>query len=172
MKKENKKSFSKKFVDWILSFVFISFFFLFIWGCLYILHLDFIPDKDKNDKYEYKDGKVYFTEANYFFGSIFNKDTLVLSDDNIEIFSRSFFGEEKTVLPYSNLKEVVFSNSLLKILGATAEDAKYKIVIKYSGGFLVNNWATLYFNQKDTFDLLKILFKEHSKNHYVITESL
>jgi hypothetical protein len=156
MKKENKTSLSKTFAGFLGLFVIIWFFY----SLFYSLALDF--NKDKNDKYEYKDDKVIFTEAKYLFGSIFNKDTLVLSDDNIEIFSRSFFGEKKTVRPYSTLKEVTFSKAFVG----------YKIVIAYPSSFLGNGDTTLYFNQKDTFDLLKILFKEHTKNRCVITESL
>jgi hypothetical protein len=124
---------------------------------------------DANDKYEYKDGKLIFIEAKCLMGSIFNKKTLVLSDDNIEIFSRPFFHEKKTVRPYNTLKEVTFSKAF--IIGSKGYESGYKVVIEYSGGFF-NESDKFYFNQKDTFDFLKTVFKDYCKNRYVITESL
>jgi hypothetical protein len=132
-----------------------------LWFGFVVLIMDRL-NTDANDKYEYKDGKLIFIEAKCLMGSIFNKNTLVLSDDNIEIFNRSFFGEEKTVRPYSSLKEVIFSKAFVG----------NKIVIVYPSSFWGNSETTFYFNQKDTFDLLKFLFKECSKNRCVITESL
>jgi hypothetical protein len=156
----------KKFISAgrILTSIYLFFSVFIITWVLYSLAQDLAQDfnKDKNDKYEYKDGKVYFTEAKYIFGSPLHKDTLVLSDDNIEIFSRSFFGEKKTVRPYSNLKEVIFSKAFVG----------YKIVIVYPSSFLGNSETTFYFNKNDTFDLLNPLFKDYSKNRCVITESL
>jgi hypothetical protein len=126
-------------------------------------------DTDANDKYEYKDGKLIFIEAKCLMGSIFNKKTLILSDDNIEIFSRPFFHEKKTVRPYNTLKEVTFSRAF--IIGSKGYESGYKVVIEYSGGFF-NESDKFYFNQKDTFDFLKTVFKDYCKNRCVITESL
>ena len=141
----------------------------YILGCILLLVFVWASEnfsenfkKDKNDKYEIKDGKVYFTEAKYVFGSIFNKSTLVLTDDNIEIFNHSFFGEKKTVRPYSSLKKITFSSAFVG----------YKVVIESQGGLLENKTSTFYFNQKDTFNFLKTAFKIYNENRCVITESL
>lgn len=124
---------------------------------------------DTNDKFEYKDNKWVFTETKCLMGSVFNKKTLILSDDNIEIISHSLFGKEKkTVRPYNNIKEAIFSKAFI---GYKGYGSGYKVVIKYSDGFF-NESDKFYFNQKDTFDLLKIAFKDYSKNRCVITESL
>jgi hypothetical protein len=124
---------------------------------------------DANDKYEYKDGKLIFIEAKCLMGSIFHKKTLILSDDNIEIFSRPFLQEKKTVRPYNTLKEATFSRAF--IIGYKGAESRYKVVIEYSGGFF-NKSDKFYFNQTATFDFLKTIFKDCCKNRCVITEEL
>lgn len=115
-----------------------------------------------DDKYESKNDKVIFIEAKCLIGSLFNKDALILSNDNIEIVSQSFFNKKKTVYSYSTLKEITFSKAF----------NGYEAVIEYPGSFFGTNKITLYFNRKDTFDVLKNVFKYYSKNRCVITESL
>jgi hypothetical protein len=115
-----------------------------------------------NDKYIYENGKLTFTESKCLFGSIFNKDDISLSDDNVEIITRSFFNNTKTVYQYSAFKEVFLTSAF----------NGYKIVLKLPGNIFGTKDITLYFNQKDTFDLLKVMFKDYCKNRCVIKESL
>jgi hypothetical protein len=154
----------KKFRNWMLfgCVVFIIAFACSILGSL---------NTDANDKYkDYKDkyGITFFvfTEAKCLMGSIYNKKTLILSDDNIEIFSGPCFHEKKTVRPYNTLKEVTFSRVFI---GYKGTESGYKVVIEYSGGFKSDKF---YFNQKDTFVFLKTVFEDYCKNRYVITEFL
>jgi hypothetical protein len=117
---------------------------------------------ETDDKYEYKDGKAAFIEAKCFIGSIFNKDTLILSDDNIEIIKQSFFNKTKTVYPYNTLKKITFSKAF----------NGYKVIIECPGSFLGNDKITFYFNHKETFELLKTFINEDNKDRCVITETL
>jgi hypothetical protein len=120
-------------------------------------------DNDANDKYEYTvDGKDQFTEARCLVGSIFYKDSMILSSDDIEIVTQSLFGKKKTVYPYHTIKEITFSKAF----------NGYKVVIEYPGSLFGTDRTTLYFNQKDTFDLLENDLKDYSKNRCIITESL
>ncbi len=117
---------------------------------------------DANDKYEYSGEGIKFTEARCIVGSIFYKDSIVLSPDDVEIDKLSLFGEKKTVYPYHTIREITFSKSL----------NGFKVVINFPGSFFGTDSITLYFNQKDTFNLLEDDLKDYSKNRCIITESL
>jgi hypothetical protein len=136
----------------------------FIWVFFTILIIIIVLSKaneNKNDNYAYNDGKLIFTESKNLLGSIFHKNTLILSDDNVEIIKPSFFGSEKTVIPYKNIKRVTFSKALMG----------YKVVIESPGGIL-NETNSFYFNQRNTFQFLQNVFEDYCKNRFVLTISL
>ena len=87
-------------------------------------------NKGADDKYKSVavDGTIdgiKFTEAKCLIGSIFYKDSIILSPDDIEIDKLSLFGEKKTVYPYHTIKEITFSKSF----------NGYKVVINYPSSF-------------------------------------
>ncbi len=129
---------------------------------LIFIFLSTLWDNGANDKYEYAVDGIRFTEARCLVGSIFHKDSIVLTTDDIEIDKLSLFGEKKTVYPYHTIREITFSKSF----------NGHKVAIKYPGSFFGTDSTTLYFNQKDTFDLLENDLKDYSKNRCIITESL
>jgi hypothetical protein len=116
---------------------------------------------NSSDKIEFEDGNTVFVEAKYLLGSIYHKDVIVLTADNIEIRNNSFFGNKRTTYPYNVLREVSFSNSF----------NGYKVVIKYPSKFgFGNDMTTFYFNNKETLNTLYSMFHDMSKNRCVITE--
>ena len=120
----------------------------------------YVFDVNPSDKVEFDGEHIVFTEAKCLFGSIFNKDKLVLADDYIEIISNSLLNKKKMVLPYASLKGVEFSKAY----------NGYKIEIEYPGS-IISSKSTFYFNDNVTFSYLKSSFKIHNNNRCIVKES-
>jgi len=118
-------------------------------------------NKDMSDNYYLNYEKAIFIEAKFLLGSIFHKDVLMLTNENITISSQSFFSTNNTTYPYNMLKEVAFSKYL----------NRYKLVLKYPSSSWGPDSIALYFNQEDTFSVLYNQFRARSRNRCIISKS-
>lgn len=96
----------------------------------------FIKDKEEI-KWDSDYMAAIVVECRYPFGSIFNKDEMVLSN-KIIIRERSILGDEKSTVPFSQIKKVVFSEGFIW---------KSVMIIKKD---LWEGNVTLYFKDEDT----------------------
>lgn len=117
--------------------------------------------KDMSDKYYFKDEQAVFIEAKCLLGSIFHKDVLTLTNENITITSSSFFGTKNTTYPYNILKDVTFSKGI----------NRYKLAIKYPSSFWDSDITVFYFNRQETFNTLYNQFHIRSQNRCIISKS-
>ena len=123
---------------------------------------DYVKNGSDSIDYSFNEGVVY-NEAKSLFGSMINKDTLLVTDDNIKIMHRNqFLGKRVETLPYSSIKEIVFGNAI----------GGYKVeILKASKNFGTDTY-TFHLNQKDTFKKLTDNLKAKSQNRCPITEEL
>jgi hypothetical protein len=137
------------------------------WGLAFIvaigvavMSLYSIYNKDKLDNFYFKDENAVFIEAKHPFGSLVNKDTIILTHENIVIRRKFLFSTNDTTYPYSILKKFVF-DSLFD---------GYKLTITYPAHFIGSNSIAFYFNNKNTFDSLYNQFQLRSKNRCIISK--
>jgi hypothetical protein len=141
-------------------------------GCLFFiiaimviggwLYDDFRKNNSDSFYIDNRNAIAIFTEAKNPLGSIFNKDVMILTDDNLIIERQSVFGKKTTTYPYNTLKGVMFTKSIIG----------YKFAIKYPGSYFGDDTSTFYFNKKDTVINLISQFRIKSNNRCIISESL
>ena len=108
-------------------------------------------------------GEVYLTEYKYFWGGVwFNKDRLLVLDDNFKIEENSLISGSPTIiqLPFSKIKKVIFEEGY----------DIYEIRIESDGGFL-NRVDNFYIRNKDNFEIVKDRIVEVNKGSFVIEET-
>lgn len=124
----------------------VVFFFLIM--LLILLAIVTTINKAKSHFYEeviYNNNGIKFVEAkNYLSGSIFNKDAVLIEDDQFTIIKSSIFSDEIVTLPYRKIKEVNLEESSFV----------YKLKIEYGEGFLGTKKETFYLYKEVNFDTL------------------
>lgn len=137
---------------------------LLVCACVIILALISDFEKNASDSLDYSSDKgVIYREAKYIFGSVINKDAILLTDDNVTILHKTqFSGTKLETLPYNSIKEITFG----KAYGG------YKIEITKASKYFGTDSYNFYMNQKNTFTVFTDSFKLKSGSRCPITEEL
>jgi hypothetical protein len=129
--------------------------------CVAIYFISTNYDKDYSDSFYFHEGNIVFAESKCLIGSIFYKDSVILTDNNLELKTQSYFSKNLTTYPYNIIKSVTFDKSF----------CGYKFIIEYPGRYWGTEQAVLYFRNLDVFKLLISQFKLRNRNRCIIIES-